>query len=102
KELLCLRDMGVDRVELYTESYADTFGTAEQNSILSVYQKCAELSASMGIGVNAGHDLNLDNLKVFSDSIPQLSEVSIGHALVCDALNLGWEETIQRYLRCLQ
>ena len=101
KELLLMRDMGVDRVELYTESYADNYGGPEQNEVLKAYQKTAQLADSMGLKVNAGHDLNLDNLKLFSDSIPELAEVSIGHALVCDALNYGWQATIQKYLDCL-
>lgn len=102
KELLAMRDMGADRIEMYTESYADAFKLGHQKDEIAAYQKCAQLSDSMGMGVNAGHDLNLDNLKFFADNIPQLMEVSIGHALVCDALNYGWQETIRLYLQCLK
>lgn len=102
KELLLLRDMGADRVELYTEAYADSYGTDKLQEVMTAYQKCAQVADSMGLGVNAGHDLNLHNLKFFSDSIPELKEVSIGHALVCDALNYGWAETIKKYLDCLK
>jgi pyridoxine 5-phosphate synthase len=102
KELLAFRDMGVDRVEMYTESYADSFKENQHHEVIQAYQKCAQLSNSMGLGVNAGHDLNLDNLKFFADSIPELAEVSIGHALVCDALNFGWQKTIEKYLDCLK
>ena len=101
KELLALRDMGADRIEMYTESYADAFKEDRHEEEIKAYQKCAQLSESMGMKVNAGHDLNLYNLKYFADNIPELSEVSIGHALVCDALNFGWQETVRRYLDCL-
>lgn len=102
KELIAFRDMGADRVELYTESYADTYGTEEQDEVFAKFQKCAQLAHSMGLGVNAGHDLNLKNLKYFSDNIPELDEVSIGHAIVCDALDYGWQSTIQKYRDCLR
>lgn len=102
KELLTLRDMGADRVELYTEAYADAHKAGQAQEVFSLYQKCATLAKSMGLGVNAGHDLNLENLTDFNKAIPELDEVSIGHALVCDALNLGWQETIRRYLDCLK
>lgn len=102
KELLALRDMGADRIELYTESYSNHFTGPERENVIKVYQKTAQLAHSMGLGVNAGHDLNLDNLTFFSQNIPELAEVSIGHALVCDALHYGWEETIRRYLNCLK
>ena len=102
QELLSFRDMGVDRVELYTEAYADSYKTNNYEGEISAYQKCAKLADSMGMKVNAGHDLNLDNLTYFSQNIPELTEVSIGHALVCDALNYGWQTTIQKYLDCLK
>jgi pyridoxine 5-phosphate synthase len=101
KELLLLRDMGLGRVELYTEAYAQAFGEAHQDEVLRVYSQCAQLCHSMGLGVNAGHDLDLNNLSLFAHQIPELKEVSIGHALVCDALDMGWEKTIQSYLSCL-
>ncbi|MCJ8277149.1 MAG: pyridoxine 5'-phosphate synthase [Bdellovibrionales bacterium] len=102
KELIAFRDMGADRVELYTEAYADNFREEKQDEVLADFQKCAQLAHSMGLGVNAGHDLNLKNLAHFSQNIPELKEVSIGHALVCDALDFGWQQTIQKYLDCLK
>lgn len=101
KELISFRDLGCDRVELYTEAYADTFGTAESGAVLAKYKKCASLAASMGMGVNAGHDLNLMNLSLFVKAIPELLEVSIGHALICDALDFGWQKTIELYRAAL-
>lgn len=101
-ELLQFRDMGVDRIELYTEAYAEAFGTDRQHQITAQYKSCAQLAVSMGLELNAGHDLNLHNLKYFVQQIPEILEVSIGHALVCDALDFGWEKTIQAYLACLR
>lgn len=102
KELIQFRDYGADRIELYTESYADAFKEGKQDEVIKVYQNCAQVSHSMGLEINAGHDLNLYNLSYFAKNIPELSEVSIGHALVCDALNYGWQETVKRYLDCLK
>jgi pyridoxine 5-phosphate synthase len=91
---------GTDRVELYTEPYASGFSG---NAIGSVkpFIKAAEIARNAGLGLNAGHDLNLDNLRYFHQSIPWLEEVSIGHALISDALYLGLENTIQMYKRQL-
>jgi pyridoxine 5-phosphate synthase len=91
-----------DRVELYTEAYADAFGTAEQATVTGTYKRVAAQINQLGIGLNAGHDLNLDNLSYFIQEIPSVLEVSIGHALICDALYLGMKDTISRYLSCLQ
>lgn len=91
---------GTDRIELYTESYANNFYLNPKNAI-APYITAAQCALEIGLGVNAGHDLNLDNLKYFSDHIPGLLEVSIGHALVCDAIYLGLENTIGLYLNCL-
>jgi pyridoxine 5-phosphate synthase len=102
QELIALRDMGADRVEMYTESYADAFAEGRHQEEIKAYQNCAQVSASLGLKVNAGHDLNLDNLAFFAEKIPELAEVSIGHALVCDALNFGWKRTIEKYLDCLE
>lgn len=102
QELLQFRDIGADRIELYTEAYADAYGTPEQEKATGIYKNCAELAESMGLEVNAGHDLNLENLKYFVNHVPGVLEVSIGHALVCDALDYGWEVTIAKYLECLQ
>jgi len=88
---------GTDRIELYTEAYAQIF---QQNKITAIqpYQDSAALAKELGIGLNAGHDLDLHNLRYFAQNVVDLQEVSIGHALVCDCLYLGMENTIQRYL----
>ena len=95
------KDTGADRIELYTESYARFFNTEKQSAI-QPFIKAAKLAQDIGIGVNAGHDLNLDNLKYFKQHVPNLLEVSIGHALISDALYLGLENTVQMYLRQLK
>jgi len=89
---------GTDRVELYTESYARNYPDDRQQAI-APYVKAALTANKAGLGINAGHDLNLTNLKYFSENIPGLLEVSIGHALICDALYYGLENTVQLYLR---
>lgn len=94
-------ETGTDRIELYTENYARNF-SADKIGALKPYKMAAAHAASVGLGVNAGHDLNLDNLKYFSSNIPELMEVSIGHALISDALYFGLENTIQLYLRQLK
>jgi pyridoxine 5-phosphate synthase len=88
---------GVDRIELYTGPFAEEFPIDSKKSISS-YIDAANLASSLGLEVNAGHDLSLENLKFFKENIPQLAEVSIGHALISDALYFGLENTIQRYL----
>jgi pyridoxine 5-phosphate synthase len=90
--------VGTDRIELYTESYAQLYSKDAQKAI-EPYQKSAILANKLGLGINAGHDLDLNNLKFFAQNIPQLLEVSIGHAIVCDALYYGLENTVQLYLR---
>lgn len=92
---------GTDRIELYTESYAKLFFSNKEKAILN-FIKAAELAKQFNLGLNAGHDLNLENLKYFKSNIPNLLEVSIGHALISDALYLGLENTVQMYLRQLQ
>ncbi|MCU0439725.1 MAG: pyridoxine 5'-phosphate synthase [Raineya sp.] len=92
---------GTDRIELYTEPYAHHFNQNPLNAV-NPYKKAAEIAHSLGLGINAGHDLSLENLYYFHQSVPHLLEVSIGHALVCDALYLGLENTIQLYLRSLR
>lgn len=91
---------GTSRVELYTKPYASKFLSDPQNAV-EKYVTAAELAHSLGLGINAGHDLNLANLKFFDVSLPWLDEVSIGHALISDALYLGLRETIRQYLECL-
>jgi len=95
------KDIGTDRIELYTESYARLFYTEKQN-VIQPFINAAKLAQNLGIGVNAGHDLNLENLKYFKQQVPNLLEVSIGHALISDALYLGLENTVQMYLRQLK
>lgn len=92
---------GTDRIELYTEPYAHHFNQNPLNAV-TPYKKAAEIAHGLGLGINAGHDLSLENLYYFHQSVPHLLEVSIGHALVCDALYLGLENTIQLYLRSLR
>ena len=88
---------GTDRIELYTEAYASGFNHDKEKAI-APYIFSAETANKVGLGINAGHDLDLNNLKYFAQNIPNLLEVSIGHALICDALYLGLENAIQRYL----
>jgi pyridoxine 5-phosphate synthase len=91
------KNTGADRIELYTEAYAHQYPINKEKAI-QPYIVAAETADKMGLGVNAGHDLDLNNLKYFAQHIPNLLEVSIGHALICNALYLGLENTIQRYL----
>lgn len=89
---------GTNRIELYTERYASSYGTVEQASVLESYRLIGAAAHDAGLGVNAGHDLDLNNLGTFVAQLPFLDEVSIGHALISDALYLGLEKTIQLYL----
>ena len=98
-ELLALTN--TDRVELYTEAYAETYETSLGAETLEMYKKTAAEINALGIELNAGHDLTLDNLTHFIKTIPSIKEVSIGHALICDALHFGMKDTIARYLACL-
>ncbi len=91
---------GADRVELYTEAYARNYAT-DREAAIAPYLWAAEAARDCGLGLNAGHDLDLENLAYFSKRIPWLDEVSIGHALISDALYLGLEETVARYQKCL-
>lgn len=91
---------GADRVELYTEAYARDYHL-DRERVIALYVAAAEEARSQGLGLNAGHDLNLDNLSYFAERIPWLDEVSIGHALICDALYYGLENTVALYRRCL-
>ena len=93
---------GTDRIELYTESYASAFTKSFQETAVEPYKQASLLAHSLGLGINAGHDLDLQNLAFFKKTIPHLDEVSIGHALVCDSLYLGLHNTIQLYKRQLQ
>ena len=92
---------GTDRIELYTEPYAAHYAQ-DREAAVAPFVKAAEHARSLGLGVNAGHDLNLENLRFLHERIPFLSEVSIGHCLICDALYLGLKETIRQYKECLK
>jgi pyridoxine 5-phosphate synthase len=92
---------GADRIELYTEPYAREFHIRPDVAV-KPYTETARIASALGLGVNAGHDLDLKNLRFFKQHVPDLDEVSIGHALICDALYLGLENTIQLYLRQLK
>ena len=96
------KDVGADRIELYTEPYAAAWGTPQQGAQLARFAAAAQAALNAGLGVNAGHDLNRDNLAAFVQQVPGVSEVSIGHALIADALELGYAETVKAYLHCLQ
>jgi pyridoxine 5-phosphate synthase len=89
--------LGADRVELYTEPYAQAYGSAEQGALLHRYAEAANAARAAGLGVNAGHDLNLHNLAVFLREVPGIDEVSIGHALIADALEFGLASTVRKY-----
>ena len=91
---------GTDRIELYTESYAKEF-LKDKNKAVAPYIAAAQKAKELNLGINAGHDLDLHNLKFFKQNIPWLDEVSIGHAIVCDALYLGYQNTVQMYKRQL-
>ena len=100
KNLDAAAALGTDRVELYTEPYASGY-SADHARAVAPFVQAAEHARTLGLELNAGHDLSLENLRFFSEAIPFLSEVSIGHALISDALYLGLEETIHRYRACL-
>ncbi|MFD2034104.1 pyridoxine 5'-phosphate synthase [Belliella marina] len=95
------KETGTDRVELYTEPYAVNF-PKDKHAAIKPYIEVSELARELGLGLNAGHDLDLHNLRFLKESIPYIDEVSIGHALVCDALYYGLENTIQMYRRQLE
>lgn len=95
------KETGADRIELYTEEYARLF-SLEKEKIIQPFTAAAKRATELGLGINAGHDLSLENLKFFKEQVPGLLEVSIGHALISDALYLGLENTVQMYLRQLK
>jgi len=99
--IVAAKDTGTDRIELYTENYAKEFQKGNHEQAIAPYMSAAKKAVELGLGINAGHDLNLHNLKYFSENIPGLLEVSIGHALICDALYLGLENAVQLYKRQL-
>jgi pyridoxine 5-phosphate synthase len=95
------RAAGADRVELYTETYARAHGTPDQAQVLRGFTAAARAALDAGLGVNAGHDLNRENLTDFLRAVPGVSEVSIGHAFIADALELGYAATVEAYLACI-
>ncbi len=101
-QMAAARAVGADRVELYTEPYAAAWGTPHQAEQLARYRDAARAALDAGLGVNAGHDLNRDNLAAFVREVPGVLEVSIGHALIADALELGYAATVRSYLACIQ
>lgn len=96
------RDIGSDRIEIYTESYAMSYGTAQQEASLATHAGAAQAALDAGLGVNAGHDLNCDNLPAFIRGVPGVAEVSIGHALTSDALEFGMAAAVHGYLDAIQ
>jgi len=100
KNIIGAADTGTDRIELYTEPYAANYFVDKEKAI-APFIRAAQLAIGSGLSVNAGHDLSLENLQYFYQCIPMLSEVSIGHALICDALYMGLHKTIQQYLQLL-
>lgn len=96
------RAVGADRVELYTEPYAAAWGQAGQEMQLQRYAAAAQAALDAGLGVNAGHDLNRENLTEFLRRVPGVVEVSIGHALIADALELGYDATVKAFLQCIE
>jgi pyridoxine 5-phosphate synthase len=95
------KETGTDRIELYTEGYAKEYATGKKQQAINPYIIAAKKADELGLGINAGHDLDLHNLKYFAENIPGLLEVSIGHALICDALYFGLENAVQLYRRQL-
>jgi pyridoxine 5-phosphate synthase len=96
------RDIGADRVELYTEPYARAFGTPAEEKVVSAYAAAASIAHAQGLQVNAGHDLNVENLPGFLRRVQGVQEVSIGHALIADALEFGMETSVRRYLAAIR
>jgi pyridoxine 5-phosphate synthase len=92
---------GTDRIELYTEEFAHQYGLGNKTAI-EPYTQCAELANELGLGINAGHDLSLENIRFFKENIPNLLEVSIGHALICESIYQGLEKVVQSYLSKLK
>jgi pyridoxine 5-phosphate synthase len=98
KQIEAVAGVQADRIELYTESYASSYGSRDEARVLGAFEAAARTACDLRLGVNAGHDLSLQNLATFLARVPGVLEVSIGHAVVCEALELGLETTIERYL----
>lgn len=95
-------ELGAERIELYTETFASSFGTPREAEVLAGFSATAQAAQAVGLGINAGHDLNRENLTKFLQAVPGVQEVSIGHALIADALELGYAETVREYQRSIQ
>jgi pyridoxine 5-phosphate synthase len=102
QQMAAAKEVGADRVELYTEGYAASRGTPNEQAVLARYVESARAAEAVGLGVNAGHDLSRDNLTAFLRAVRGVQEVSIGHAFIADALELGYAATTREYLRCIQ
>ncbi|WP_296121513.1 pyridoxine 5'-phosphate synthase [uncultured Porphyromonas sp.] len=100
ENLVAARSVGADRVEMYTKPYADLYPTHPEEAVRP-FVACAKRAKELGLGVNAGHDLSLDNLALLHRHIPELDEVSIGHAVICEALYEGFETVVRKYLEIL-
>ncbi len=96
------KETGTDRIELYTESFAKAFSEGNQSGGIQPFIQAAEMATQLNLGINAGHDLSLDNIKFFKEHIPNLLEVSIGHALICESIYLGLENVVNMYLHRLK
>jgi pyridoxine 5-phosphate synthase len=101
-QIECVPATGADRIELYTEPYARAWDSAHRDATTILYAAAARRAQALGLGVNAGHDLNLDNLGHFCRSVPGVLEVSIGHAITADALDMGWSAAVRAYLKALE
>ena len=102
QQMAAAKEVGADRVELYTEGYAASRGTPNEQAVLARYVESARAAKAVGLGVNAGHDLSRDNLTAFLRAVRGVQEVSIGHAFIADALELGYAATTREYLRCIE
>ncbi len=102
ESVIAAASTGADRIELYTEPYAAAHARGDYAAILRDYVRCGEEAVRLGLGVNAGHDLNLDNLPALRDAMPMLAEVSIGHAITADALRIGFPGAVEAYLAALR
>lgn len=99
--MAAVAELGADRIELYTETFASAYATPGGDAVLAGFKATAEAALKLGLGINAGHDMNRDNLAAFLRAVPGVKEVSIGHALIADALELGYAETVKAYLRAI-
>ncbi len=101
EQMAHVKAVGADRVELYTETWASALGQPQQAAVLAQFTAAAQAARDASLGINAGHDLNRNNLTAFLQAVPLVAEVSIGHALIADALELGYTATVRDYLRCI-